>query len=211
MHYFWPRVSWTFISPPHAFIWGVLATLMAACATYWALPGVRWYGSLAAALQLAGVFITVVQFLQLRNQLGAKPLGTIYSEHWRSYPRRRVHEASGHLAGGGSSLDGMSAYGYGTTGASSTEEQLAQLWATVRALEGQLRETNATVEAHKKNTDASIEALGQQVDEQMSSLFSRIQEALTASPFLALFGVWLFVCGSWMQLVLAVFHSPACL
>lgn len=207
MHYFWPRVRWTFLSPPHAFIWGVLATLIAAFATYWALPGVRWYGSLAAALQLAGVFITVVQTLQLRNQLGAKPLVTIYSEHWNSFPRSRAHDSSGNLTSVGASLDGMSGYGHGTTGASSTEEQLAKLWSAVRALEGQLRETNATIEAYKKNTDASIEALGRRVDEQVNALFRKIQEALTASPFLALFGVWLFVCGSSMQLVLAVFHA----
>jgi hypothetical protein len=207
MRYFWPRVRWTFISPPHAFIWGVLATLMTACAAYWALPGVRWYGSLAAALQLAGVFFTVVQILQLRNQLGAKPLRAIYSEHWKSFPKRRVHDASGILIGGEATLEGMTAYGYGTTGTPSTEEHLAQLWTSVRALEGQLRETKTTMEAHKKNTDASQEALGRRVDEQMGTLFSRIQEALTASPFLALFGVWLFVCGSWMQLVLAVFHA----
>lgn len=207
MRYFWPRVLWTFISPPHAFIWGVLATLIAACAAYWALPGVRWYGSLAAALQLAGVFITIVQILQLRNQLGAKSLGDIYSEHWNSFPKRRVHDASGNLAGGGASLDGLVAYGHGTTGTSSTEEQLAQLWAAVRALDGQLRDTKATIEAYKTSTDASLEALRRRVDQQVSSLFDRIQQALTASPFLALFGVWLFVCGSWMQLVLAVFHA----
>lgn len=207
MRYFWPRVRWTLISPPHAFIWGVLATLLAACAAYWALPGVRWYVSLAAALQLAGVFITVVQFLQLRNQLGAKPLGAIYNQHWTSFPKRRAHDASGNLAGGEATLDGMTAYGYGTTGSSSTEEQLAQLWAAVRGLEGQLRETKATLEAQKKNTDASMVALGRRVDEHMDSIFSRIQEALTASPFLALFGVWLFICGSWMQLVLALFHA----
>lgn len=207
MRYFWPRVRWTFISPPHAFLWGVLATLLAACAAYWALPGVRWYGSLAAALQLAGVFITVVQILQLRNQLGAKPLEAIYRQHWNSFPKKRTHDATGNLAGGEATLDGLTAYGYGTTGPSSTEEQLAQLWGAVRSLEGQLRETKTMLETQKKNTDASIEALGRRVDEQMDSLFSRIQEALTASPFLALFGVWLFICGSWMQLVLTVFHA----
>lgn len=31
MRYFWPRVLWILFSPPHAFIWGVLATLLAAC------------------------------------------------------------------------------------------------------------------------------------------------------------------------------------
>lgn len=197
-----------FLSPPHAFIWGVLATLLAACMSYWALPGVRWYASLAAALQLAGIFITIVQLLQLRNQLGAQPLRVIYGQHWKSFPRRRAHEASGNLAAGEATLDGVTAYAYGTTGSTSTEEQLAQLWAAVRALDGQLREVKATLEVQSKNTDASIKALGRRFDEQVDSLFRRIQEALTASPFLALFGAWMFVCGSWMQLVLAAFHTP---
>lgn len=209
MRYFWPRVRWLLVAPPHLFIWGVITTSVAACIAYWAVPGVRLYGSLAASLQLSGVFITVVQLLQLRSQLGAKPLGAIYREHWRSFPRKRVHDAHGNLASGGATLDGMTAYGYGTTSASSTEEQLTKLWAAVRELEGQLRETKAELAAQKRNTDASIEALGRRFDEQMGSLFGRVQEALTASPFLALFGVWLFVCGSWMQLVLSAFHASS--
>lgn len=205
MQYLWPKLQWAFLSPPVAFIWGLLISSLTAFTVYWALPGVYWYGCLAAALQLAGVSISVRQLMQLRSQLGAKPISSIYREHLESFPQKRTHDGSGDLVGGKSGV-AMTGGVYGSNSAHSTEAQLVQLWAAVRGLEGQLRDTESKLESYKKRTDESITVLSRRVDESMVSLFRRIQGALTSSPFLAFFGAWVFVCGSWMQLMLAVYH-----
>ena len=201
------RLHWLFLPPPVRFVWGTLVTSLLAFIVYWSLPGVRWYSTLGAVFQLGGIFITVWQVMEQRKQLSVNTLGGLFVNWWKSFPRKKVHTVSGTLGGSYSVLGAMTCSSQGRVSGGTVEDQVERLWASVIAMEATLAAVGSDLRAHKAEMTAALESVRATTTEQVDALKVKFAGVVTSSPFVVVFGIWLVVCGTWMQLVIAFFHT----
>lgn len=180
---------------------------MRTCHVYWSLPGLRWYSTLAAVFQLEGVFITVWQIMEQRKQLSASTLGALFVGWWQSFPRKRVHAVSGTLGGGYSVLGAATGVGRGRVSGGAVDDQVERLWAAVVSMETTLAAVGSDLRAHKAEMTRALESVRTATKEQVDALSVKFADVVTSSPFVVVFGIWRVVCGTWMQLVLALWHT----
>lgn len=190
--------------PPRLFLLGALVAPMVAFSVYWGFRGTRWYEVLSAVYQFAGIFLALWQALQLRTQLGQEPVRTLLLRGLRRRPAPVTVNAAVSGVVVYSAVGGVDVTVIDDN--ASVEDQLKELRGELGRLKHQLASAETELKAHKNATTSALSELRSSSGQHAQQLQKEIAQAVTSSPLIAIFGVWLVIVGTWMQLMMAVWH-----
>jgi len=190
--------------PPRLFLVGALLAGLAAFTVYWGLHGTRWYQTLSAVYQLLGILIAFWQVLELRTQLGEDTVATLILRGLRPEVRETTVNVSAHAVVRWSVEGNLDVAVIDDN--VPIETQVKELRGELSQLKNQLSKAAAELKAHKEATSAAVSEAHSKAGQQVEQLRKRLAEAVTSSPFVSIFGVWLVIVGTWMQLMVALFH-----
>lgn len=187
--------------------WVVLMVAALAGALYLLIQKSSWASPAAAAYQLAGALLAVVQYVKLQEELNSGWTTKEIRSWWSARPVRRTHEVKPVNMMSGSSASSSRATGELRAGASH-DEQLLVIWTTLKALDAEVVKLGQDTKRQLADLSQRVDQHHKEAQKAAETVRREVGTALTSAPLMAVTGFCLILLGSAMQVWLAFVEVP---
>lgn len=195
-------VAWTFTELESRFIWAcLLISAFPLPLWYWHPPVV--FEVCALVFQLVGLAIALLGVLDLRKKFGAA--GGLFSAWWARAPWRKPTSTT-------LKVDNAFSGSYVTSCAvtlgrgKDMQTDIDNLWANFQALTKRAASTEQQMHTQKHEQTQAIAELRDSIQKSVTESRTQVKEAVVGNPFDTLYGIWVVVVATLMQLFHVVYR-----